>query len=120
MKISRITLLLLTTSLTRGGFATSLIATEPPASSLSLTPSTTSKRTLAEAEFKDLLTAALQRDYVRGLGQLELTLTRPWVALPVPDEMLTLKVVELPTLGVTTSFIVRFDLFAGENKVGTW
>jgi flagella basal body P-ring formation protein FlgA len=120
MKISRITFLFLAVFLTRGGFATSLIATEPPASSLSQDPRTPSTHILAEAELKDLLTAALQRGYVRDLGQLELTLTRPWSSLTVPDGDLTLKVVELPTLGVTTSFIVRFELFAGENKIGTW
>jgi flagella basal body P-ring formation protein FlgA len=120
MKISRTTFLLLAVFLTRGGFATSLIATEPPASSLSQETRTSSTRTLAEAELKDLLTATLQREYIHDLGQLELTLTRPWTALPVPDGDLTLKVVQLPTLGVTTAFIVRFDLFAGENKIGTW
>ena len=120
MRISRTAFLLLAIFLTRGGFATSLIATEPPASSLSRELRTTLKRTLSEPELKDLLTTALQRDYVRDLGQLELTLTRPWPTLSVPDAVLTLKVVELPTLGVTTAFIVRFDLFAGEEKIGTW
>ena len=35
-----------------------------------------------------LLTAALQRDYVKDLGELELRFARPWTPVTVPDEPL--------------------------------
>jgi flagella basal body P-ring formation protein FlgA len=75
---------------------------------------------LGEGELNNLLTVALQREYVRDLGELELTLARSWSAIPVPDTELTVKIVELPTLGVTANFIVRFELWAGETPLGSW
>ena len=46
-------------------------------------------RQLDEAELTALLTAALQREYVKDLGELELRLSSPWTAVTVPDEPLT-------------------------------
>jgi flagella basal body P-ring formation protein FlgA len=75
-------------------------------------------RVLEEVELRQLLTARLQRDYVRDRGELELRLTRPWTAINVPDESLTLRVVDL--LGVTPNFIARFELSATQEVVGAW
>lgn len=77
-------------------------------------------RRLEEAEIVSLLTDTLQRDTVKTRGELELRFTRPWVARTIPDAPLTLKVIELPNLGVTASCIIRFELRANDQKVGEW
>jgi flagellar basal body P-ring formation protein FlgA len=77
-------------------------------------------RTLGESDVLGLLTAALQNNYVKDKGQLELRLAQPWNALLLPDEPLTLDVAELPSLGVTPNFIVRFTLRTGKETLGTW
>jgi flagella basal body P-ring formation protein FlgA len=77
-------------------------------------------RTLNELELKDLLTQALQHEVVKDRGELELRFSRPWEPTPVPDDPLTLKVLDLPATGVNPSFIVRFELWTGEERVGGW
>jgi flagella basal body P-ring formation protein FlgA len=57
---------------------------------------------------------------VKERGELELRFNRPWNSLVVPDEALTLKIVELPSSGVSPSFVCRFELFAGQESVGTY
>jgi flagella basal body P-ring formation protein FlgA len=76
--------------------------------------------TLTEQETLDLLTATLQKDFVKGKGQLELDFTQPWDAPTVPDEPLTVKILELPTEGVTPAFIIRFELCTAAETIGTW
>jgi flagellar basal body P-ring formation protein FlgA len=51
---------------------------------------------------------------------LELRLTRPWTARTVPDEPLTIKVLDIPPNGVTSSFILRFELRTAEQSLGNW
>ena len=46
--------------------------------------------------------------------------TRPWPAILVPDELLAVKVTELPGTGVSPNFIVRFELSAGREALGSW
>ena len=77
-------------------------------------------RTLGESDLLGLLTAALQRDYTKDKGLLELRLAQPWNALVVPDETLSLDILELPSLGVTPSFIVRFALRTQHENLGSW
>lgn len=77
-------------------------------------------RTFSESELADLLTATLQQEHVRDRGDLELHLTRPWTAVSLPDEPLALRILDMPTIGVTPSFIVRFELRAAEESLGTW
>ncbi len=77
-------------------------------------------RTLGESDVLGLLTAALQNDYVKDKGQLELHLAQPWKALVLPDETLKLDVVELPSIGVMPGFIVRFTLRTAHETLGTW
>ena len=77
-------------------------------------------RTLGESDMLGLLTAALQNDFVKDKGQLELRFAQPWNALLLPDEPLTLDVSELPSLGVTPNFMVRFTLRTGKETLGTW
>ncbi len=101
-----------------GGFAVCLRAGEP--SDLSPTNAAPKERTCGEAELVELLTATLQRDYVKEKGELELNLKRSWPGCLVTDEPLTLHVLELPNAGVTPSCIVRFELRAGERALGNW
>jgi flagella basal body P-ring formation protein FlgA len=77
-------------------------------------------RTLGESDMLGLLTAGLQHDYIKDKGQLELHLAQPWSPLLLPDEPLTLDVLEMPAVGVTPSFIVRFTLRTAHETLGTW
>ncbi len=77
-------------------------------------------RTLNEADVMTLLTASLQRDYVKDRGRLELDFTEPWEAPVVPEEPLTVKILEAPTAGVAPLFIVRFQLCTATETIGTW
>jgi len=77
-------------------------------------------RTLGESDILGLLSADLQHDYIKDKGQLELHLAQPWNPLLLPDEPLTLDVLEMPALGVTPSFIVRFTLRTAHETLGTW
>jgi flagella basal body P-ring formation protein FlgA len=136
MNTSRVTIFLSAVILLRGGFvSSSTLASEPSAASpvsdqpvtlahaglpASSRPAPVAKRNLAESELKELLTAALQAEHVRDLGDLELTFTRPWKTVLVPDQPLTIRIVELPTVGVSPMFIVRFELRAGDEWAGAW
>lgn len=77
-------------------------------------------RVVTDVVIRELLTGALQREAVKDLGELELRLTRPWANVLAPDEPLSVKIVELPTSGVSPNFICRFDLFARDELVGTY
>jgi len=77
-------------------------------------------RTLNEADAIALLTSTLQENYVKDLGKLELDFNEPWDAPVVPDEPLTVKILEVPTAGVAPLFIARFQLCTATETVGTW
>jgi flagella basal body P-ring formation protein FlgA len=77
-------------------------------------------RALSESDLKDLLTTALQQHYVKDRGELELRFTRAVPTASVLDETLTVKLLDLPTAGVTANFIARFELRAGDEVAGTW
>jgi len=77
-------------------------------------------RTFSDSDMLGLLTATLQRNYIKDRGQLELHLSQPWASLVVPDEPLTLDITEIPSMGVTPGFIARFTLRAGNETLGTW
>ena len=77
-------------------------------------------RAYSESDVLALLTATLQRDYVKDKGDLELRFTQPWTAPNLPDEPLTVKIQELPTAGISPSFILRFQLCTAQQTLGTW
>jgi flagella basal body P-ring formation protein FlgA len=78
-------------------------------------------RPLAEKEVLQLLTASLQQHYVKELGELELRLSRPWLTINVPDEPFTIEIQDLPTIGVTPSFIARFEIQTSHGeRIGSW
>lgn len=120
-----ITRYFLVTILTTGGFALTGLASEP-SETLSSTNAAidavaaSRTRSLNEAELKDLLTATLQREHVRGRGELELRFTRSWAPVTVPAGPLTMNILELPSAGVSLNFIVRFELRTAGQIIGTW
>lgn len=77
-------------------------------------------RQFIDSDLLELLTDALQKGFVKERGQLDVHLTRPWAAVLVPDEPLTLKVGELPSAGVTPNFVLTCELWNGREHVGTW
>jgi flagella basal body P-ring formation protein FlgA len=77
-------------------------------------------RVVNDTMLKELLTEAMQKESVKDRGELELRFTRPWNALIVPDDPISIKITEMPSSGVSANFICRFDLIAGEEKVGTF
>jgi len=78
------------------------------------------ERMLDQAEVTMLLTQTLQKEYVKDRGELELKLTQPWKDKKVSDEPITVKIAEMPTMGVVPSFIVRFELRNAGGTIGTW
>jgi flagella basal body P-ring formation protein FlgA len=77
-------------------------------------------RAFEDSDLLELLTATLQKEYVKNQGELELHLTRPWPKPQVPDEPLTLKVAQMPALGLCPSFVVTFELWDGKERIGNW
>jgi len=67
-----------------------------------------------------LLTSALQDEYVKDKGELELKVNQPWASHKISNEPVTIKILEMPTMGVTTSFIAKFELFSADKSLGTW
>ena len=77
-------------------------------------------RTLTESEIKELLAATLQQNNVKDRGELELRFSHPVPSAIIADEPLTVKMLEMPSVGVTANFIARFEIRAGEEVAGTW
>jgi flagella basal body P-ring formation protein FlgA len=77
-------------------------------------------RTLGESDVLGMLTATLQHDYIKDRGQLDLRLSQPWTPLVLPDDPLTLDIIEVPSAGVTPYFIVRFTLRTAHETLGSW
>jgi len=51
-------------------------------------------RQFTDSELLEMLTAKLQQEFVKNRGELQLHLARPWTAVTVPDEKITLKISE--------------------------
>jgi flagella basal body P-ring formation protein FlgA len=77
-------------------------------------------RALDEVEMREMMTEVLQRESVKERGELELRFSRPWTAVQVPDEPLTLRVVDMPATGPGANFMVRYELWCGTERVGQW
>lgn len=54
-----------------------------------------SDRALTQPELRQLLTAALQREYVQNRGQLKLEYSQPWKTIQVPDVPLSMKILHI-------------------------
>ena len=77
-------------------------------------------RPFEELEMLQMLSRSLQERCARDRGELELRLGRPWNTAQVPDEDLSLRLLDLPTSGLCPLMLVRFELLAGTESVGTW
>jgi len=77
-------------------------------------------RPMDESEISQLLCAALQRDYVKDLGQLEIHFSQPWNTITVPDEPLTVTLTDVPATGVSRTFMAGFEIWKGKERVGKW
>lgn len=107
-----------------GGFAFSLSGAEPsvspPPAGQSQTNAVPPARTLGSSELCKLLTAALQQQYARGEGQLELQLMRSWTPCRAPEGPVALNILGMPNNGISTYFLVSFELRADGHRLGNW
>lgn len=78
------------------------------------------ERMFDQSDLATLLTATLQQDYVKDKGELEMSFTQPWPSRKISDAPLTIKILEMPTIGVSSSFIVRFELRNEHESIGSW
>ncbi len=75
-------------------------------------------RRLDEEELRSMLTATLQERCVKDRGELQLRLSRPWTGSAVPDEPLEIRIIDVPAAGLNSSFVVRFEIWSGRERVG--
>jgi flagella basal body P-ring formation protein FlgA len=81
---------------------------------------TRKSKKLEEKELLKLLTEKLQpKGRTEKAGILDLRLGREWKPVPVPVEPIELRIVLQPP-SLTAHFMVRFDVVAGEELVGTY
>lgn len=79
-----------------------------------------SARILSEQNLKELLTETIQTSVVKDRGELDLRFVRSWTPVRVPDEPLSIKLMELPASGISAHFICKFELRSGEESFGTF
>jgi flagellar basal body P-ring formation protein FlgA len=111
-------ILISTVAALAGGFVIPLFADEPVATAPQMTATNS---ILDEAAVTKLLTAALEDQFNVANGELVLRFTRPWVSQTVPAGQTALKILEMPNSGVTSAFLVRFEMFAADgSRLGNW
>jgi flagella basal body P-ring formation protein FlgA len=71
-------------------------------------------------ELCTLLAGALNQRVGPDGGEWEIRLSRSWLPVSVPDEPLTLEIIEPALNRVTSTCILRFELRAGRQRVGSW
>jgi flagella basal body P-ring formation protein FlgA len=77
-------------------------------------------RPITDAAMIQLLTAALQEQQVKDMGELELRLLSPLPPSLIPDEGVTIRITELPDAGIQPDFFVRCELWNGPEHVSDW
>lgn len=75
---------------------------------------------LQEDELRALLTNLLNQKSGGGGAEWELRLTRPWTPVTVPDEPLSVELLEPSLNRITSTCILRFELRAGHDLLGSW
>ncbi|HYE32427.1 MAG TPA: flagellar basal body P-ring formation chaperone FlgA [Methylomirabilota bacterium] len=75
---------------------------------------------LQEDELLALLADALRTALSIRTGDLELRAVRPWTPIAVADEPLTVRLSDLPTSGLSAHMILRFEVSAGDERMGTF
>ena len=101
------------------GFGSALLADD--VSSVSPVAAAATNTVLDEAAVTKLLTAALQEQFPTANGELALRFMRPWISKRAPADQSTLKILEMPNGGITSAFLVRFEIFSAESvSLGNW
>jgi flagella basal body P-ring formation protein FlgA len=77
-------------------------------------------RRLEAEELCSLLTGALNQRAGPDGGEWELRLTRLWTPVSVPDEPLKVEIIEPALNRITPTSILRFELRAGRQLIGSW
>lgn len=77
-------------------------------------------RDLPEAEVRDRITQELQRRYARSGGEIEVRLSRPWRTVPIPDETVDIRLLDLPTAGLQSLVSLKVEVLAAGESVGNW
>ena len=77
-------------------------------------------RRLEEEELRALLTAALTRELGIEGAELDLLFTRPWKSISAPEGQLTVEILEPSAARLASTCLVRFQLRAGQQVVGSW
>jgi flagellar basal body P-ring formation protein FlgA len=75
-------------------------------------------RNLEEEELTTLLTKAIQSNYVKEMGELELRFSTAWTPLLVPDEELTVRITDVPVAGLNPSFQAGFEIWNRTERLG--
>ena len=92
----------------------------PAAAPAAVAATASAERSFDQSDLTTLLTDTLQQEYVKDKGDLEINFTQPWASRKVSDEPITIKILEMPTIGVSSSFIVRFELRNDHESIGAW
>lgn len=77
-------------------------------------------KVVTEDVLRKLLSARLQDDHVRDRGELDLRFAQGWRPLTVPDELLEVKILDVPAAGILSSFSIRFEILAGSESIGQY
>jgi flagella basal body P-ring formation protein FlgA len=94
-----------------------------PAASVASTNAANAPRSngrLEEDELRGLLTTALTQRRGEKDTEWEFNLTRPWTPISVPDEPLSLEILEPALNRITSNCILKFELRAAKRSIGTW
>jgi flagellar basal body P-ring formation protein FlgA len=92
------------------------VASLAPAANLA----TPASRLLKDEELRTLLTDYLNRRHGATGAEWELSFTRDWAPVPVPDVPLRLEILEPSLDRISSSALLRFEIRAGRQIVGTW
>jgi len=92
----------------------------PPVTSTNAPNAPRPTRRFEEDELRRLLVAALTQRRTDADAEWELTLTHPWTPIIVPDEALTLEILEPALNRITASCILKFELRTAQKSIGAW
>lgn len=93
---------------------------DEPSRPAAFTVTNAATRKLGSVELAKLLAEAIQAERIKGAGEVELSLARPWQAIDVPNQPLTLRILEMPTAALSSQFIIRFELRGDSGLLGIW
>jgi flagella basal body P-ring formation protein FlgA len=77
-------------------------------------------RRLEGEELRGMLAEAIEQQLGKEGGELEIKLARPWTPVAVPAGPLGVEILDPPLNRLSSLCVVRFQLRAGKEIVGTW